>query len=274
MGYSAAVVAARFRAAGWRVTGTGRSGTIAFEDDAAVLAELRGATAVLSSVPPDPQAGDPVLARYGAAICAAPALWIGYLSSTGVYGDTGGAWVDESAPLGKGRRAARTDADMAWQGLRDDVRIFRLPGIYGPGRSAIDRVIEGRAHRVSIADQVFSRVHVDDIAGAVFASIGGPPGVYNIADDLPCDQNRVIAHAAALIGRDAPPMIAPDDPSLSPMARAFYAENRRVANGRAKRLLGWRPAFPTYVDGLRDCRARISPTSDSAAPAAAIGVQR
>lgn len=176
--------------------------------------------------------------------------WVGYLSSTGVYGDTGGAWVDESAEIGGGRRSARVAADLRWQALRADMRVFRLPGIYGPGRSALDRVREGRAHRIDLPDQLFSRIHVDDIVSAILASFEGPPGIYNIADDAPSSQNSVIECACQLLGVPPPPLLALEAARLSPQARAFYAENRRVANGKAKRLLGWRPAFPDYRAGL------------------------
>ncbi|MFN3470063.1 MAG: SDR family NAD(P)-dependent oxidoreductase [Novosphingobium sp.] len=254
MGYTAQVLSARLGAAGWTVNGTGRAGNIAFADSAGVTAALAQATHVLSSVPPLREGGDPVLQAYGAALAAAPLRWIGYLSSTGVYGDAGGAWVDESAPVGTGRRSARTEADLAWQALSDKVRVFRLPGIYGPGRSALDRVAEGRAHRIAIAGQVFSRVHVDDIASGVIAGFAGPAGVYNLADDLPCSQNEVIEEAARLLGVAPPPMQTLEEANLSPMALAFYAENRRVANGKARRLLGWSPAYPTYREGLRALR--------------------
>lgn len=255
MGYTASRLAARLRGEGWLVTGVRRTATadaIAFEDGPAVRAAIGSATHILSSVPPE--AGeDPVLVRYGADIAAAPATWVGYLSSTGVYGDTGGAWVDETAPLGHGRRSARTQADLAWGALRPDMRRFRLPGIYGPGRSALERVREGKGHRVDLPAQVFSRAHVDDIASGVIASFRGPPGAYNLADDLPCAQNRVIETACDLLGQAWPPLLTLEQAGLSPAARAFYAENRRVSNMRARRLLGWRPAFPTYRDGLAQC---------------------
>ncbi len=179
--------------------------------------------------------------------------WTGYLSSTGVYGDTGGAWIDESAPI-RGRRPGRNAADAAWRDLRGDMRIFRLPGIYGPGRSILDRIAEGRAHRVDLPGQVFSRVHVDDIAGGVIASFGGPPGVYNLADDEPCHQNRLVEWGCAMLGAPLPPLQTLHEAGLSPAARAFYAENRRIANGKAKRLLGWVPRYPTFREGLKDCR--------------------
>ena len=255
MGYTASRLATRLRADGWRVTGVRRTAdadTLAFDDDSAVAAAIGQASHILSSVPPVGEA-DPVLARHGAAIAAAPARWTGYLSSTGVYGDSGGAWVDESAPVGQGRRTARAQADRDWGALRGDMRRFRLPGIYGPGRSALERVREGRAHRIDLPDQLFSRIHVDDIVSGVMASFDGPPGIYNLSDDLPCAQNRVIEAACDLIGRPWPPLQSLEAAGLSPMARGFYAENRRVANGRAKRLLGWAPRFPTYAEGLRAC---------------------
>jgi nucleoside-diphosphate-sugar epimerase len=251
MGYTAGLLAARLRAAGWQVRGTGRGGDIAFDDRAVVLAELRTASHVLSSVPPGRDGEDPVLTAYGAALAAAPAAWIGYLSSTGVYGDTGGAWVDESAPVGTGRRTARAAADLAWQSLDPRVCIFRLPGIYGPGRSALDRVRDGHANRIALAGQVFSRVHVEDIVAGVIAGFAGPSGAFNLADDLPTSQNAVIEEAARLLGVEPPPLLTLEEAALSPMARAFYAENRRVANGRAKRLLGWQPRYPTFHEGLR-----------------------
>ncbi len=255
LGYTSEHLARRLEARGWEVSGTtrdGRGGSIRFDDEVAVLAALRGASHILSSVPPS-DGRDPVLDRYGQAVALAPLDWVGYLSSTGVYGDAGGAWVDESTPIA-GRRGGRNAADAAWLALRSEVRVFRLPGIYGPGRSALDRVREGKAHRVDLPGQVFSRVHVDDIAGAIIASFGSEAtGAFNIADDLPCSQNRVIEAAADMLGLPHPPMIGIDDPSLSPMARAFYAENRRVANGRAKRLLGWRLRFADYRSGLAGC---------------------
>jgi nucleoside-diphosphate-sugar epimerase len=202
------------------------------------------ATHILSSVPPLVD-GDPVLGTYGDAIRAE---WIGYLSSTGVYGDTGGAWVDETAPL-KGRRESRNEADQDWQALSPNVRVFRLPGIYGPGRSALERVTEGKAHRIDLPDQVFSRVHVDDIVSGVLASFAGQPGVYNLADDFPCSQNRVIEAACDLTGMPCPLLLSLEEAALSREALAFYAENRRVSNARAKRLLGWQPAYPDFGAG-------------------------
>ncbi len=257
MGYTASRLAARLLAEGWHVTGVRRqaegSAILALEDQTAIHSTLARATHILSSVPPAQSGGDPVLDLYGESIARAPARWVGYLSSTGVYGDTGGAWVDESAPIGSGRRRARTQADADWQRLRANMRIFRLPGIYGPGRSAIDRVREGSAYRLDLPDQIFSRIHVDDIGGAILASFTGPPGIYNIADDFPCSQNRVIEQACALLDRPCPPLLSLEEAALSPAALAFYSENRRVSAQRARRLLGWRPRYRTYRSGLAAC---------------------
>lgn len=254
LGYTGARLAARLIREGWTVEATGSAGTLDFIDSDAVRGAIGRASHILSSVPPDTANGtDPVLVAYGAEIRASPAQWIGYLSSTGVYGDAGGAWVDEGTHTGAGRRQARTIADRDWQDLHAAMRVFRLPGIYGPGRSALERVRAGKAHRVDLPHQVFSRVHVDDIVSGIIASFDGPAGVYNLADDLPCHQNHVIAAAAELLGLEPPPLQSMDEAGLSPLARAFYAENRRVANGKAKRLLNWTPLYPDYRSGLRAC---------------------
>jgi nucleoside-diphosphate-sugar epimerase len=248
MGYTAGRVTEALRAQGWQVRGTGRGGDCDFEDFEQVRNALETASHVLSSVPPeDVTGGDDVLMTYGGTL-AVGGQWLGYLSSTGVYGDTGGAWVDESAPTGTGRRSARAEADAKWLAL--GARVFRLPGIYGPDRSALDRVRQGRAHRIDLPGQVFSRVHVDDIVAGVLAGIDAPPGAWNLADDLPTSQNAVIEEACRLLGLAPPPMQTMDEANLSPMARGFYAENRRVANGKAKRVLGWQPRYPTYREGL------------------------
>ncbi len=249
-GYTAKRIAALWDARGARITFIGRS---LLDDSAAVAGLIAGATHILSSVPPEAD-HDPVLARYAAEIAAAPASWIGYLSSTGVYGDSGGAWIDEGTPVG-GRRPARNAADLAWNAIHPETRVFRLPGIYGPGRSALDRLTEGKAHRIDLPGQVFSRIHVDDIASGVMASIdGGPAGIYNLADDHPAPQNDVISHAARLLGMPVPPLLSLEAAQLSPLARAFYAENRRVSNGKAKRLLSWRPRYSDYRTGLASCK--------------------
>ena len=270
MGYSARRIAARFANAGWEIVATGRDGTLRFDDAGSVRMAIADAGHVVSSVPPAGDGGDPVLDAYGDALTG---KWLGYLSSTGVYGDTGGAWVDESAPTGAGRRSARSACDTRWLGC--GARVFRLPGIYGPGRSAIDRVRDGKAHRIDLPGQIFSRVHVDDIAAGVFAALTAPAGAYNLADDRPASQNAVIEEACRLLGTAPPPPLQSlDDAGLSPMARDFYAENRRIANGKAKRVLGWQPIWPDYVTGLRALSATTSPAVASNAPAIASGDQR
>ncbi len=275
LGYTAKALAARLRAGGWTVHATGRDGDLAFADRGAVESALARASHVVSSVPPDAAGDDPVLAAYGDALGG---KWLGYLSSTGVYGDTGGAWIDETGPIGGGRRTARSESDAAWQAA--GAHVFRLPGIYGPGRSPLDRVASGAAHRIDLASlpgrsgQVFSRVHVDDIARGVIAGFAAPAGAYNLADDLPASQNAVIEEACRLLGREPPPLLSLEDANLSPMARGFYAENRRVANGKAKRVLGWTPVYPTYREGLRALSAMTSPASATATPVTASALQR
>jgi nucleoside-diphosphate-sugar epimerase len=242
------------------VISTGRKATLSFDDEGTVRAALADSSHVLSSVPPGGEGLDPVLDRYGDALAG---RWLGYLSATGVYGDTGGAWVDETAPVGGGRRTARVDADREW--MARGARVFRLPGIYGPGRSALDRVRAANAHRIDLPGQVFSRVHVGDIAAGVLAGLDAPAGAYNLADDLPCSQNAVIEEACRLLGLVPPNLQTLEEANLSPMAGAFYAENRRIANGKAKRVLGWSPRYPTYREGLRACLQAdaLDPTSSA-----------
>lgn len=248
LGYSASRIARLLEADGWEVVSTGSEGTLSFDDQGTVRIALADASHVLSSVPPGGEGTDPVLDRYGDAL---DGKWLGYLSSTGVYGDTDGAWVDESAPVGTGRRTARSECDAAW--LKRSARVFRLPGIYGPGRSALDRVRAGQAHRIDVPGQIFSRVHVEDIARGVLAALDAPHGAYNVSDDLPANQNAVIEEACRLLGLAPPALQSLEQANLSPMARSFYSENRRVANGKAKRVLCWRPRMPTFREGLRAC---------------------
>ena len=246
LGYTAKRIAEKLQAHSWQVEATGSDGSIDFDDTHAVADAVARATHVLSSVPPG-DGGDPVLDRYGEYF---DGRWLGYLSSTGVYGDAGGAWVDESSPTGGGRRSARAICDARW--LDAGAHVFRLPGIYGPGRSALDRVRAGKAHRIDLPGQVFSRVHVDDIASGVVAALTGdaPLGAYNLGDDLPASHNAVTEEACRLLGVQPPPLQTMDEAGLSDMARGFYAENRRVANGKAKRVMGWEPRYPTYRQGL------------------------
>jgi len=267
LGFSGRVIARRLAEAGWEVAGTTRSGEAVDLPGIRVVPFdrrhplppgcLDGVDAVLSSVPPDAE-GDPVLDLMAEEIGKAAPAWVGYLSTTGVYGDHGGAWVDEDTPpapsLDRSRR--RLAAETRW---RDGMgaHVFRLAGIYGPGRSAVDTVRTGQARRVVKPGQVFSRIHVEDIAGAVLASLARPrPGrVYNLCDDDAAPPQEVIAHACALLGVEPPPEIPWEEAraTLSPMALSFYADNKRVRNGRMKDELGLRLRYPTYREGLGSC---------------------
>lgn len=265
LGFSARVIARAAQDRGWRVSGTTRSGlgdgldgiTVhAFDRDHPLpLQALDGVTHVLSSVPPDHD-GDPVLDMVGAALCQVAPVWVGYLSTTGVYGDCQGDWVDEDSPLRPDldRSRRRVLAEQAWQGSGLPVQVFRLAGIYGPGRSAIDTVRQGRARRIIKPDQVFSRIHVDDIAQVVLASIDRPhPGrAYNLCDDDCAPPQDVITHACALLGVEPPPEVEWEQAqaTLSPMALSFYADNKRVRNDRIKRELGVSLRYPSYRQGL------------------------
>jgi nucleoside-diphosphate-sugar epimerase len=266
-GYSAARLAASLWAEGWRVAGTTRSAAkaaamaaegvqaVLWEDDAAMRAALAAASHVLVSLPPDEE-GDPFLRRWRGAL--GQPEWIGYLSTTGVYGDRQGGWVDETGELApvNGRSRWRVAAEAEWLALVSEglpVQVFRLAGIYGPGRSALDRLREGTAQRVVKPGQVFSRIHVDDIVQALRASMqrGQPGAVWNLADDEPAPPQDVIAFAAELLGMEPPPEVAFEDAELSPMARSFYAESKRVDNRRLRDALGVRLAYPDYRAGLR-----------------------
>jgi dTDP-4-dehydrorhamnose reductase len=276
-GYSAAALAARLVPKGARIAGTSRTldgvaalrarGVDAYLFDgvrpmAAGRDVLRESTDVVVSVPPVPGIGDPVLAHHGDDLAQSSALaWLGYLSTTGVYGDRGGDWVnEETLPSPSGERGqARLDAENAWLSLGRTrgvpVHVFRLAGIYGAGRSALDTVREGHAKRIDKPGQVFSRIHVDDIAAVLEASIARPrPGaIYNVCDDEPAAPAEVIAFACELLGVAPPPLVAFDEiaPTLSPMARSFYAENKRVSNARIKAELGVRLRYPDFRAGLR-----------------------
>ena len=251
LGYSAKRIRKVALGQGWQVSGTGSDGDVDFSDASAVKHALNKADYVLSSVPPVDQR-DPVLDQYDAFLAGFRG-WMGYLSSSGVYGDAGGAWVDESSPTGTGRRRARAVADANW--LELGARVFRLPGIYGPGRSVFDRIASGKAHRIDLPRQIFSRIHVDDIAGGVMAAMlagdKAPAGAYNLADNCPASHNAVTEEACRLMGAMRPPLQSLEEAGLSPMARGFYAENRRVSNETIRRTLGWSPLYPDFSAGLR-----------------------
>ncbi|RBI76886.1 SDR family NAD(P)-dependent oxidoreductase [Roseovarius sp. TE539] len=266
-GYSARALARRLRPHSWSIHGTTRSPgkTAALRDEGVtplifpgndIRAALEGATHLLISAGPDAK-GDPVLRECRTAIAAvAPRLeWAGYLSTTGVYGDHQGGWVDEDTPLTPSteRGRLRVAAEAEWQAIPGlPLHIFRLAGIYGPGRGPFEKVRRGSARRIIKPGQVFSRIHVEDIAQVLAASIDSPdPGaVYNLCDDDPAPPQDVIGHAADLLGLPLPPEVDFDDADMSPMARSFYAESKRVSNDRIKRDLGVALRYPSYRDGL------------------------
>jgi nucleoside-diphosphate-sugar epimerase len=227
--------------------------------DPAILDRLASADALLISIPPG-GGKDPVLEHLSPAIMAAPRLrWIGYLSTVGVYGDAQGRWVDEDTPPSPltARSRHRVDAEQRWLRLGENagiaVQIFRLAGIYGPGRNALQKVADGTARRIIKPGQVFNRIHVDDIARVLMTSIEHPGehAVYNVADDEPGPPQDVIAYAAELLGREPPPEVPFAEADMTPMARTFYQDNKRVRNTRIKTDLGVTLLYPTYREGLR-----------------------
>jgi nucleoside-diphosphate-sugar epimerase len=268
-GFSAQALARRLAPQGWTVSATVRNprdvdrsdvDAVHVDDRAGIVARLATSQAILITAPPGPD-GCPALPVLVPALAQAQAFpdWIGYLSTTGVYGDRRGGWVFETSALhaqsaeGARRVAAERDWLEVGRGMGLTVTVFRLPGIYGPGRSAFDRLREGQARRIVAPGQVFSRIHVDDLATGLAASLARPRpgGVYNLCDDAPTASSEVVAHAAGLLGVPAPPEVLLSDANLSLAAQRFYAESKRVSNARAKAELGWRPAYPTYREGLR-----------------------
>jgi nucleoside-diphosphate-sugar epimerase len=270
-GYSARALARRLQAHGWSVAATIRRPAdrarldvegvtpVLAGDKAAMARAVRDADAILVTAAPDAE-GCPGLRALVPALATAKAFpdWIGYLSTTGVYGDRRGGWVtEESRQAAQSTEGARrVGAERDWlevgRGMGLTVTIFRLPGIYGPGRSALDRLRSGEARRITEPGQVFSRIHVDDLAAGLEASIARPRagGIYNLCDDAPCSNAEVIAYAAELLGLPVPPEIPIAEAGLSTLAQRFYAESKRVSNARAKAELGWRPAYPSYREGL------------------------
>ncbi len=276
LGYSGLEIAKLARTAGWRVAGTVTTAdkaarlrdqgidAHAFDGSTPVTVEdLAAATHILCSIAPG-TTGDPALKACGDRL--GHARWLGYLSTTGVYGDRAGGWVDETdAPKPtQARSIERLATERAWQALGQKtgaaVDVFRLPGIYGPGRSAVDQVKAGTARRIDKPGQVFSRIHIEDIAAAVVAAMNRPPhrnarmgAIYNVVDDLAASSADLIAYACELLGKPVPPLIpwSEIEPAMSTMARSFYSENRRVRNDRLKRELGVTLRYPTYREGLR-----------------------
>lgn len=266
-GYSGSAIARAARDAAVAVTlvsrrpDTARQPGLALAPFDAADTVLAGATHLVATAAPG-EAGDPVLARHAAAIAQSPRLrWIGYLSTTGVYGDHGGGWVDEATPTApsSARSERRVAAEQAWCAAAPGcaVDLFRLAGIYGPGRSAFDDLRAGQARRVGKPGHAFGRIHRDDIAGAVLAAIGQdlPPGVrvLNLADDEPAESADVIAAAAQLLGMTPPPLVpfAQAEPGMSAMGRSFWSDNRKVSSRQTQAMLGRRWQHPSYREGLR-----------------------
>ena len=270
-GYVAAALGALLRRKGWHIAGTTtsaekaasmtRSGvsTHLWRDTGFDTGWLDNTNAILISTPPG-EDGCPSLAaaQEDIAAHAKQIQWIGYLSTNGVYGDHDGAWVSEESELrpSSDRARRRVQAEKAWAAFARTHQlpliVFRLPGIYGPGRSALDSVRQGRAKRVLKPGQVFSRMHVNDIAAALIASMEKPfqYSLFNLADDEPAPPQDVIEYACMLLGVAPPPLVSLDDASMSDMAKSFYADNKRVLNKRMKDALGVTLAYPTYREGL------------------------
>lgn len=274
LGYTAGFFARAALERGWEITGTVRDAdraaelsrggirTLVFGGFAVSrrLAEaVAEADAVLVSIQPS-EDGDPVLNALSQALSAAPRLrWIGYLSTIGVYGDQAGAWIDEAtAPApGNDRNRGRIAVEQQWLAFGESsgkaVQIFRLAGIYGPGRNPLAKLRSGTAHRIVKPGQVFNRIHVEDITGVVLASIEQPRGgaIYNVSDDEPAPPQDVVTLAAEMTGLPPPDEIPFAEAQLSPMAKSFYSENKRVSNALVKREFGYAFRYPTYREGLR-----------------------
>jgi nucleoside-diphosphate-sugar epimerase len=261
-GYSAQALARRLLPQGWQIIGTTRTeaGAKALRAtgiDALVWPEadlsgpLAKATHLLTSVAPGDS--DPVLQAIGPQIAGSALKWVGYLSTTAVYGHHNGDWVDETTPLAPttARGAARVQAEADWTALGLPLHIFRLAGIYGPGRGPFEKVRDGTARRIHKAGQVFSRIHVDDIARVLHAALQRPhPGIYNVCDDDPASPEDILGLAADMLGLPPPPIVPYEQAEMTPMARSFYAENKRVRNDRIKTVLGVTLDYPTYREGL------------------------
>lgn len=273
LGYTAEALARRARPLGWTIAGTCRTDdglariaalgyeAVAFDGTApspALAAAIAKATHIVVSAGPDAE-GDATLRCHAGDLAAASALrWIGYLSTIGVYGNTDGRWIDETAAPNPGseRTRRRVTAEDAWLAFGAahavKVQVFRLGGIYGPGRSALDDLRQGTARRIVKPGQVFNRIHVDDIAAVLLAATGGrgTHALYNVTDGAPSPPQDVVAHAAGLLGLPPPPEVAFEDANLSPMGQSFYGENRRVASPRIRDDLGVTLSCPTYREGL------------------------
>lgn len=272
-GYSARALSRILLPQDWRIIGTTRDEDKAVRlmnegvepriwPGADMIPALNAATHILISAGPD-DAGDPILAQLETEIAARADQfeWVGYLSTTGVYGDHNGDWVDEETPLTPAtkRGIARVEAEAAWQAIPDlPLHIFRLAGIYGPGRGPFAKVRNGTARRIIKQGQVFSRTHVADIARILAASIKKPNigSIYNVCDNDPAPPEDVIAYAAELLGMPIPEAIDYETADMTPMARSFYAESKKVRNDKIKTELGVELLYPDYKTGLKALLAR------------------
>jgi nucleoside-diphosphate-sugar epimerase len=279
-GYSAAAVARQLSDDGWQIIGTSRSAegvskiealghrAILFDGSAPsqTLAEaLAEATHLLHSAPPD-ENGDPLLRHHEDDLSGGVLRWVGYLSTIGVYGDRQGAWVDESdaaAPTSE-RSKERSEAERAWQSAAErhelTLSIFRLAGIYGPGRNTLERLIAGTEKRIDKPEQVFNRIHRDDIRAAVLAAIEAgedADGIFNLTDDEPAPPQDIVTYGATLLGIEPPPLIPWEKANLTPMGRSFYLETKRVRNEKIKQVLGLTLKYPTYREGLQAIAAEL-----------------
>lgn len=273
-GFCAAALAPRLQAQNWQLSASCRTPEkaaqlqarnirpIIWPEAGALLSAdaLTGVSHALISAPPN-DAGDPTLASAGEALAsiAGDLQWLGYLSTTGVYGDHGGAWIDEDTPAGTigARGQKRVDAETQWRAFSEAHGVpsmyFRLAGIYGPGRNQLTSVVNQTARRIDKPEQVFSRIHVEDIATILAASMARPDAgrAYSVCDDEPAPPQDVVAYAAELLGKSPPPLVPFEAAELSPMARSFYGDNKRIRNQRIKDELGVTLAYPSYREGLK-----------------------
>ena len=273
-GFCAAALAPRLQAQNWQLSASCRTPEkaaqlqarnirpIIWPEAGALLSAdaLTGVSHALISAPPN-EAGDPTLTSAGEALAsiAGDLQWLGYLSTTGVYGDHGGAWIDEDTPAGTigARGQKRVDAETQWRAFSEAHGVpsmyFRLAGIYGPGRNQLTSVVNQTARRIDKPEQVFSRIHVEDIATILAASMARPDAgrAYSVCDDEPAPPQDVVAYAAELLGQSPPPLVPFEAAELSPMARSFYGDNKRIRNQRIKDELGVTLAYPSYREGLK-----------------------
>ena len=279
LGFTSLTLCDRLISAGWEIAGTVRSEQKAnllrnrgikvftfdgIEANPEISESIRESSFILTSVPIS-ESLDPVFEAYGSVIESAPLLqWFGYLSTTVVYGNHDGNWVDETTPCTPSglRGEKRLKAEQDWSSLALPLHVFRLAGIYGPGRNALETIKAGKARRIDKPGQVFSRIHVEDIATTVVASMENPkgkpgqPAIYNLCDDEPCEPRSVIEYGCQLLGQNPPPLVPFEEANLSAMGRTFYEDNKRVRNDRIKQELGVTLRYPNYRVALDELAAK------------------